>query len=90
MCSAHLAADLNAFTTWATQLFADLQKDKKDPLSELADSLRSKNGIEWRTAVVADSRKEYFRGKDFVTHFKEDDATLQRWVNRGMFLSERL
>ncbi|KAK9804442.1 hypothetical protein WJX73_000818 [Symbiochloris irregularis] len=64
--------------------------ERKDPLSSLADSLRAKNGIPWRTAVVADSRKEFVRGKDFVSHFKEHNDVLGAWVNRALSQDDQI
>lgn len=38
---------------------------------ELADSLRSKGGIEEHSAIAESLRVQYFRGEDFVTYVQE-------------------
>jgi hypothetical protein len=49
----------------------------------LADLLRSKNGIEWRSAVLSGDRAEYFRGKDFASYFRERPEKLAGLVTGG-------
>uniref|UniRef100_A0A061QPG5 Translocation protein SEC62 n=1 Tax=Tetraselmis sp. GSL018 TaxID=582737 RepID=A0A061QPG5_9CHLO len=51
---------------------------KKDPFLELAQQLRTKNGIPWRTGVAEGDRVEYFRGKDFAVYFRENPEKLLR------------
>lgn len=52
-----------------------------DPLKVLADSLRSKNGIDWRNGVVEDRRFEYFRGKDFATYFRQHSHQFSQYTH---------
>ena len=54
-----------------------------DPLRVLADTLRSKGGVEWRSAVMADQRVEFIRGKDLAAHFREHPEQMQIYVSKG-------
>ncbi len=49
----------------------------------MADRIRGKNGVEWRTAVLADQRVEFFRGKDFASYFKRNEGQMYQWVSKG-------
>mmetsp|Transcript_28214 Transcript_28214/g.79644 ORF Transcript_28214/g.79644 Transcript_28214/m.79644 type:complete len:382 (-) Transcript_28214:130-1275(-) len=53
-----------------------LAEVKTDPYIELAQHLRTKNGIPWRTGISQGDRVEYFRGKDFITYFKDHPEQL--------------
>ena len=55
----------------------------QDPLRVLADTLRSKGGVEWRSAVMADQRVEFIRGKDLAAHFREHPEQMQNYVSKG-------
>lgn len=55
----------------------------QDPLRVLADTLRSKGGVEWRSAVMADQRVEFIRGKDLAAHFKAHPEQMQNYVSKG-------
>ena len=39
--------------------------------------------MEWRQAILADQRVEYFRGKDLAAHFREKPDQMLKWVSRG-------
>lgn len=56
----------------------------KDPLVEMADKLRVKGGIEWRQAILADSRVEFFRGKDFAAHYRDNTENMGPYVPKGI------
>ena len=61
-----------------------LPQDKtKDGVRTLADSLRTKQGIPHRTAVVGDRRFEFIRGKDFARYFEAHDDKMQAFVPKG-------
>ncbi|KAK9839798.1 hypothetical protein WJX81_002420 [Elliptochloris bilobata] len=55
-----------------------------DPLRSLADALRSKGGVEWRTAVMADQRVEFIRGKDLAAHFRSHPEQMQFFVSKAL------
>lgn len=58
-------------------------KEAADPLRELCDKLRTKGGVEWRQAILADQRVEYIRGKDLASYFREKPEQMLKWVSRG-------
>lgn len=47
-----------------------MQEDKEKAVREICDVMRRKGGVEWRSAVVHEERKEYFRGKDMQRFFE--------------------
>lgn len=55
----------------------------EDPLKQLADKLRSKNGIEERAAVLADQRVDVFRGKEFAAYLRQHEELMQPFVSKG-------
>ena len=55
----------------------------EDPLKQLADKLRSKNGIEERAAVLADQRVDAFRGKEFAAYLRQHEELMQPFVSKG-------
>lgn len=57
--------------------------EKEDPLKLLANGLRTKHGIEWRSAILQDQRVELFRGKDFAAYFRKHEDKMALFVNRG-------
>lgn len=58
-------------------------KEGVDPLKELCDKLRSKGGVDWRQAILADQRVEFLRGKDLAAYFRSQPEQMLKWVNRG-------
>lgn len=60
------------------------QNEVKDPLMEMADKLRVKGGVEWRQAILADQRVEFFRGKDFAAHYREHSDALRPYAPKGL------
>ena len=57
-----------------------------DPVKKLAEKLRGKGGIEWRSAVLQDQRVEAIRGKDFAAFFRTHEDLLQQFVSKSMSL----
>lgn len=57
--------------------------DKHDAVRQLADSLRIKSGIPWRTAVMGEQRFEFIRGKDFVRYFVAHEDKMQPFAPKG-------
>ena len=55
----------------------------EDPVKKLAEKLRSKGGIEWRSAVLQDQRVEVVRGKDFGAYFRQHEDLLQQFVSKS-------
>ena len=55
----------------------------EDPVKRLAEKLRSKGGIEWRSAVLQDQRVEVVRGKDFGAYFRQHEDLLQQFVSKS-------
>lgn len=56
---------------------------EEDPLKQLADKLRAKNGIEWRSSVLHDQRVEFIRGKDLARYLRSHEEQLQPFVSKG-------
>lgn len=52
-------------------------------MKELCDKLRTKGGVDWRQAILADQRVEFIRGKDLAAHFREKPDQMLKWVSRG-------
>ena len=55
----------------------------KDPLREMADKIRAKGGVEWRQAVLADHRVEFFRGKDLAAYYRDHSNEMAPYVPKG-------
>ena len=64
-------------------LLVQAASKSQDPLRVLADTLRSKGGVEWRSAVMADQRVEFIRGKDLAAHFRAHPEQMQNYVSKG-------
>ena len=79
-------ASLWLTATTAQERYLDANQDKHDALRQLADSLRTKAGIPWRTAVMGEQRFEFVRGKDFVRFFEKNEDKLQPYVSKGVWL----
>lgn len=62
----------------------------EDPLKLLCDKLRSKGGVEYRTAVVADERMEYVRGKDLASYFKDKPEAMAAFVSGNKTREEQI
>lgn len=56
---------------------------EEDPLKQLADKLRAKNGVEWRSSVLHDQRVEFIRGKDLARYLRSHEEQLQPFVSKG-------
>ncbi len=57
---------------------------EEDPLKQLADKLRAKNGVEWRSSILQDQRVEFIRGKDLARYLRSHEEQLQPFVSKGM------
>lgn len=62
----------------------------EDPLKQLADKLRSKNGIEERAAVLADQRVDVFRGKEFAAYMRQHEELMQPFVSKATKLEQQV
>ncbi len=58
----------------------------EDPVKKLAERLRGKGGLEWRSAVLQDQRVEAVRGKDFAAYFRQHEDLLQQFVSKSALL----
>ena len=57
---------------------------EEDPLKQLADKLRAKNGVEWRSSILQDQRVEFIRGKDLARYLRSHEEQLQPFVSKGV------
>ena len=55
---------------------------EEDPLKQLADKLRAKNGVEWRSSILQDQRVEFIRGKDLARYLRSHEEQLQPFVSK--------
>ena len=58
-----------------------------EQIKSLADSLRTKNGIEWKYSKLelaqGSIRVEFFRGKDFARYFRSKPDQLEPFFSKG-------
>ncbi len=59
---------------------------QEDPLMQVCDVLRSKQGVEYRTAVVLQDRLEYVRGKDLAAHLREKPDIIAKFTPGSMYI----
>ena len=62
---------------------------EEDPLKQLADKLRAKNGVEWRSSILQDQRVEFIRGKELARYLRSHEEQLQPFVSKGVACSPR-
>lgn len=71
----------------SSQKEGDASKSPEDRLKKLTDSLRSKNGVDWREAKLElhhDAiRVDFFRGKDFARYFRAKPEVLDQFDIQG-------
>lgn len=60
-----------------------LQEDKEKAVRDICDVMRRRGGVEWRSAVVHEERKEFFRGKDMLRFFEADPEKLDDISDSG-------
>lgn len=77
-----LAAATSARIHTLSWLAVAAQARIEDPLRSLADALRAKGGVEWRSAVMADQRVEFIRGKDLAAHMRAHPEQIQPHVSK--------
>lgn len=65
-------------------------KKGDDPVRDLCDKLRAKGGVEWQTAILADQRVEYVRGKDLAAYFRNHSDEILRYVSRALKPEEQI
>ena len=58
-------------------------QERLDPVRQLADSLRSKDGLEVRNGVLEGNRVEFFRGKDFARFVKANPERCSKFFSGG-------
>lgn len=60
-----------------------MQEDKEKAVRDICDVMRRRGGVEWRSAIVHEERKEFFRGKDMLRFFEADPEKLDDVSDSG-------
>jgi hypothetical protein len=56
------------------------QESKEKALHVLCEEIRRKGGVPWRTAIVDDDRKDFFRGKDLQRYLEAHPSKMEGLV----------
>jgi hypothetical protein len=65
--------------------FDDLIKMQVDDIQSFADLLRSRKGVESRSAVLHTDRLDIIRGKDFARWYRKNSDLVNLPIKQGVF-----
>eukprot|EP00892_Ulva_mutabilis_P003469 jgi/Ulvmu1/1494/UM011_0224.1 len=66
------------------------KEDKEKAVRDICDVMRRRGGVEWRSAIVHEERKEFFRGKDMLRFFEANTEKLDGISEPGGTVESRV
>ena len=73
-------------TSRNSNLRAEQDEAREKALHGFCEEIRRKGGVPWRTAIVDDDRKDFFRGKDLQRYVEANPGKLEGIVDTGALI----
>lgn len=66
-----------------------MQEDREKTIRDFCDIARRRGNVAWRSAVIEEDRKEFFRGKDLLRYCEKNPEALDGVCDTGMYLTRK-
>lgn len=87
-CAVSSAASATAVDhSAACSQLSTAQEDREKSIRDFCDIARRRGNVEWRSAVIEEDRKEFFRGKDLLRYCEKNPECLDGVCDPGTLLA---